>query len=59
VFANCRQAGYYPDLNRQEVREFWGRQYEALFDAGLEFVWQDMTSPSIAVCYGDMKGLVT
>ncbi|RPA94936.1 hypothetical protein L873DRAFT_1699735 [Choiromyces venosus 120613-1] len=50
-------AGYYPDLNRQEVREWWGKQYHYLYDMGLEFVWQDMTTPAIHSSYGDMKGL--
>ncbi|KAG0125373.1 glycosyl hydrolases family 31-domain-containing protein [Tuber indicum] len=50
-------AGYYPDLNRKEVREWWGKQYHYLYDMGLEFVWQDMTTPAIHTSYGDMKGL--
>ncbi|KAH0607116.1 uncharacterized protein H6S33_003104 [Morchella sextelata] len=49
-------AGYYPDLNDPVVRKWWGEQYAYLFDQGLEFVWQDMTTPSIATAYGDMKG---
>ncbi|KAF8253320.1 glycoside hydrolase, partial [Wilcoxina mikolae CBS 423.85] len=49
-------AGFYPDLNRRDVREWWGKQYEDLFKKGLEFVWQDMTSPCVAPNYGDMKG---
>lgn len=50
-------AGYYPDLNRQIVREkFWASQYKSLFDKGLEFVWQDMTTPAVAPSYGDMRG---
>ena len=48
--------GHYPDLNRQEVRDWWGKQYEYLFEQGLEFVWQDMTSPCVARERGDMKG---
>jgi alpha-glucosidase (family GH31 glycosyl hydrolase) len=48
-------AGFYPDLNRAQVRKWWGDQYQGLFDAGLSFVWQDMTSPSISKEYGDMK----
>nr|CAB52201.1 alpha-1,4-glucan lyase [Morchella vulgaris] len=51
--------GYYPDLNREEVRIWWGLQYEYLFNMGLEFVWQDMTTPAIHSSYGDMKGLPT
>lgn len=47
--------GHYPNLNNKRTREWWGKQYKALFDAGLEFVWQDMTSPCIGEAYGDMK----
>ncbi|KAM0256094.1 hypothetical protein ACHAQJ_005181 [Trichoderma viride] len=50
--------GYYPNLNNNEVREWWGKQYRHLFECGLEFVWQDMTSPCIAPEYGDMKSLL-
>ena len=52
---NLGRPGYYPDLNRSAVRKWWGDQYEYLTKLGLEFVWQDMTSPSIAKEYGDMK----
>ncbi|KAH9225626.1 glycoside hydrolase family 31 protein [Colletotrichum gloeosporioides 23] len=48
--------GYYPDLNRAVARETWGKQYQQLFDDGLEFVWQDMTTPAAGNCYGDMLG---
>ncbi|KAH8648034.1 glycosyl hydrolases family 31-domain-containing protein [Tricladium varicosporioides] len=47
--------GVYPNLNNKEVRKWWGAQYKYLFDCGLEFVWQDMTSPCMAEEYGDMK----
>ncbi|KAL0258807.1 hypothetical protein SLS55_006311 [Diplodia seriata] len=47
--------GHYPNLNNKHTREWWGKQYKDLFDAGLEFVWQDMTSPCIGEAYGDMK----
>lgn len=50
------KAGFYPDLNRKEVRDWWGTQYSYLMDSGLEFVWQDMTTPAIHTSYGDMKG---
>ena len=50
-------SGFYPDLNRQVVREtFWAAQYKDLFNKGLEFVWQDMTTPAVALGYGDMLG---
>ena len=48
--------GFYLDLNVKEIREFWGKQYQYLFEEGLEFVWQDMTTPAIAKEYGDLKG---
>ncbi|KAG9081896.1 hypothetical protein FS749_007308, partial [Ceratobasidium sp. UAMH 11750] len=47
--------GHYPDLNRKEVREWWGKQYNYLVSIGLEFVWQDMTSPCMGAAYGDMR----
>ncbi|KIL87446.1 glycoside hydrolase family 31 protein [Fusarium avenaceum] len=49
--------GHYPNLNNKDVREWWGKQYQYLFECGLDFVWQDMTGPCIAEEYGDMKGL--
>jgi alpha-glucosidase len=48
--------GHYPDLARKEVRQWWGARYQPLFDAGLEMVWQDMTTPAIRDTRGDMKG---
>ncbi|MGC2398249.1 MAG: TIM-barrel domain-containing protein, partial [Acidobacteriaceae bacterium] len=48
--------GHYPDLARREVRDWWGTQYQALFDLGLEMVWQDMTTPAIRDTRGDMRG---
>ncbi|OCK81473.1 glycoside hydrolase family 31 protein [Lepidopterella palustris CBS 459.81] len=47
--------GVYPNLNERNVRKWWGEQYKYLFETGLEFVWQDMTSPCMAEEYGDMK----
>ena len=55
---NLGKPGYYPDLNRKEVRYWWGEQYKDLIAFGLEFVWQDMTSPAISKEYGDMKSCV-
>ncbi|KAH7134411.1 glycosyl hydrolases family 31-domain-containing protein, partial [Dactylonectria macrodidyma] len=49
--------GHYPRLNNKEVRLWWGKQYQYLFECGLDFVWQDMTSPCIAEQYGDMKSI--
>lgn len=47
--------GHYPDLGRSKVREWWGKQYKYLFEMGLEFVWQDMTTPAIRSTRGDMR----
>jgi len=49
--------GHYPDLNRKEVREWWGEQYNYLFSNGLEMVWQDMTTPCLRETRGDMLSL--
>ena len=49
-------SGHYADLGRKEVRDWWGTQYQYLFDMGLEMVWQDMTTPAIRDYRGDMKG---
>ena len=48
--------GNYPDFGRAEVRQWWGTQYQDLFDAGLEMVWQDMTTPAVRDDRGDMLG---
>ncbi|KAI9698852.1 MAG: hypothetical protein M1820_007359 [Bogoriella megaspora] len=53
---NLGTPGYYPDLNRAVAREKWGQQYQFLFDNGLEFVWQDMTTPAAGFSFGDMLG---
>lgn len=47
--------GHYADLGREEVRKWWGKQYQYLFDMGLEMVWQDMTTPSMRETRGDMR----
>ncbi|WP_235919665.1 TIM-barrel domain-containing protein [Heliomicrobium undosum] len=48
--------GNYPDFGKREVRDWWGEQYQTLFDMGLEMVWQDMTTPCIDKSRGDMLG---
>jgi alpha-glucosidase len=47
--------GHYPDLARREVRDWWGSQYQDLFDMGIEMIWQDMTTPAIRSTRGDMR----
>ncbi len=54
-FTELGTPGHYPDLARSEVREWWGKQYKYLFEMGLEFVWQDMTTPAIRSTRGDMR----
>ena len=39
--------GHYPDLGRHEVQKWWGEQYADLLNWGLDFVWQDMTTPAM------------
>ncbi|MEH2179893.1 TIM-barrel domain-containing protein [Nostoc sp.] len=48
-------SGHYPDLGILEIRKWWGKQYKYLFEMGLEFVWQDMTTPAIRNNRGDMR----
>lgn len=48
--------GHYVDFSILANREWWGTQYQYLFDSGLEMVWQDMTTPAIRENRGDMKG---
>lgn len=36
----------FPDWGKTGTAEWWGKNYPTLFDIGLDFVWQDMTTPS-------------
>ncbi len=36
----------YPDFGRAEVREWWGRQHEALLEKGVSGIWNDMNEPA-------------
>ena len=38
---------YFADFLRPEVREWFGRQYKALTDCGIEGFWNDMNEPSL------------
>ena len=38
---------YFADFLRPEVREWFGRQYKALTDCGIEGFWNDMNEPAI------------
>jgi len=35
-----------PDLNRPEVRDWWGEQHRPLVDAGVAGIWNDMNEPA-------------
>jgi len=37
---------HFPDFTRQEVRTWWGKQFSALTDKGVEGFWNDMDEPS-------------
>ena len=37
---------YFADFLRPEVREWFGRQYKALTDCGIEGFWNDMNEPA-------------
>jgi alpha-glucosidase len=39
--------GFYSDMGRPDVQQWWGRQYQYLLDIGLDMVWQDMTCPAV------------
>ena len=43
----ARTTAIFPDWGRPGTPEWWGPNYRALFDLGLDFVWQDMTTPSM------------
>lgn len=39
--------GFYSDLGRADVQQWWGLQYDYLLSIGLDMIWQDMTDPAI------------
>jgi alpha-glucosidase len=39
--------GFYSDMGRPDVQQWWGSQYQYLLDIGLDMVWQDMTCPAV------------
>lgn len=52
--ASAKATAMFPDWGKKgvagkpSVAEWWGGRYEKLFKLGLDFVWQDMTTPSAA-----------
>jgi alpha-glucosidase len=39
--------GYYCDMGRADVQQWWGQQYDYLLQQGLDMIWQDMTDPAV------------
>jgi alpha-glucosidase len=37
----------FPDFFNQKAREWWGKQYKALVDSGVDGFWNDMNEPSV------------
>ncbi|WP_242509158.1 glycoside hydrolase family 31 protein [Natrinema altunense] len=37
----------WPDFSRSEVRSWWARQHDALFDAGIDGIKNDMAEPAV------------
>lgn len=38
---------YFPDFSKPDARAWWGEQYKALLDVGLDGFWNDMNEPAI------------
>ena len=43
---NANITAIFPDWGKSGTAEWWGPNYNKLFEIGLDFVWQDMTTPS-------------
>ncbi|MCY4446817.1 MAG: hypothetical protein OXC02_10210 [Rhodobacteraceae bacterium] len=43
---NANITAIFPDWGKSGTAEWWGPNYNKLFGIGLDFVWQDMTTPS-------------
>ena len=44
---NEKVTAIFPDWGKSGAGAWWGPNYEALIGKGLDFVWQDMTTPSM------------
>ncbi len=38
---------HFPDFTRDDVRQWWGRQYDEFIELGIEGFWNDMNEPAI------------
>lgn len=43
----------FPDFTKAKTREWWGKCYQRLLDAGITGFWNDMNEPAIFVLWGD------
>jgi len=46
---HARTTAIFPNWGKAGTPQWWGPNYDALFDIGLDFVWQDMTTPSMDI----------
>lgn len=49
---------YFPDVLRPEVRDWFGHQYRALTDQGIEGFWNDMCEPAIFYTPEQLSGAI-
>ncbi|MTH53457.1 DUF4968 domain-containing protein [Bacillus mangrovi] len=39
----------FPDFSKKEVRDWWSKNHTALFDEGIDGVWNDMNEPAVFI----------
>lgn len=49
---------HFPDFQQPEVRQWFGKQYKALTDCGIEGFWNDMNEPAIFYTEESMKTFI-
>ena len=37
----------FPDFSKQEVRDWWAKNHDVLFDEGIDGIWNDMNEPAV------------
>ncbi|MGN7178226.1 alpha-glucosidase [Paenibacillus sp. FSL R5-0490] len=43
----------FPDFSKEEVRNWWAKNHNVLFDAGIDGIWNDMNEPAVFVDGGE------
>lgn len=43
----------FPDFSKEEVRDWWAKNHNVLFDAGIDGIWNDMNEPAVFVDGGE------